>query len=62
MATDVTRDELAAALAATGVIVGEPRLLSGPGGDRFLAAVTYPGAVAEELLAHIEDGRKAAAP
>ena len=59
MASDVTRDELAAALAATGVIVGEARLLRSASDDAvFLAAVRYPGAVAEELLAHIEDGRQ----
>ena len=57
MATDVTRDELEAALAATGVIVKEARLLHSATGDVFLAAVRYPGAVAEELLAHIEAAR-----
>ena len=54
MATDVTRDELEAALAATGVIVGEARLLhtTAPSDSVFLAAVRYPGAaLAEELLA-----------
>ena len=62
MARDVTRDELAAALAATGVIVKEARLLHSTSGDSvFLAAVRYPYGLAEELLAHIEDGRQAAA-
>ncbi len=60
MATDVTRDELEAALAATGLIVEEARLLHIADDAVFLAAVRYPGAVAEELLAHIEAGRKAA--
>jgi hypothetical protein len=59
MASDVTRDELEAALAATGLIVEEARLLHIADGPVFLAAVRYPGAVAEELLAHIEAGRKA---
>ena len=59
MATDVTRDELEAALGATGLIVEGVRLLHGTTGDVFLAAVRYPGAVAEELLAHIEAGRQA---
>ena len=58
---DVTRDELEAALADTGVIVKEARLLHSTTGDSvFLAAVRYPGAVAEELLAHIEAGRQGA--
>jgi len=59
MAADVTRDELAAALASRRFVVEEPRLKTSPAGDVFLAAVSYPGAVAEELLAHIEDRRKA---
>ena len=58
MPRDVTRDELAAALAATGVIVKEARMLHTTTGDSvFLATVRYPGAVAEELLAHIEAAR-----
>jgi hypothetical protein len=60
MASDVTRDELAAALAATGVIIEGARLLHSVAGDVFLASVRYPGAVAEELLAHIEAGRQGA--
>ena len=60
MARDVTRDELAAALASGNIIVEHARWLRGEDrGDVFTGSVRYPGAVAEELLAHIEAGRAA---